>query len=1136
MIHFKDLNLNSKLESIQLPLASSTDAQIPHLSGLDSSAKALVISRYFYQHGENILVVAENLSEFELLRSDLETMIDDAQFFLFSSTGLLPWELAKPENNASIERFRSVEYLEKSNNSKSKNSTSQPKQPIVLLTHTVALMEVIAPAEWSVGMQSFRVGKDYPFEDIRYELESLGYKEESQVENMGEFSIRASIVDVFPYQSKSPYRLDFFDETLEFIHTFDLFTQRTVKKAAVKSIKMGRCGEWVIPENANFLGAPEHKLEVQRIRFDGLDHEAFIWMRSWFYDSTDSLLDRFKGVCFISKEFSLRERVDKQWLKIKERRAHLENSYLYPMANKIWLDFESLHQKISQFKRIDLSGVSLGGKYSYNLDIQERGHGKIEDYEALIEELTQKDYEIYLVSQTESQSDRLQSLVEHWNIADFVVGHLHSGFIWHDFKIAFLTDHQIFNRMSRRRTGRRFQSGVSIPSFDQLKKGDYVIHQDYGVGRFVGTQRIQHGVDVHDCLILEYRGKDRLSLPVLDLSKLEKMMSSEANSPKLHSISGKVWEKTKEKAKKSAVKIAQELVQLYAKRQFVEGFPFPLDTKLQMEFENSFEYSPTVDQISATQAIKDDMQRVAPMDRLICGDVGFGKTEVAMRAAFKAINADKQVAILVPTTILASQHFQNFLERFSSWPVRIELLNRFRSAKEKKLVIEDLKLGKVDIVVGTHSLLSEKIRFQDLGLYIIDEEQKFGVKQKEKLREARLEVDTLSMSATPIPRTLHLSLSGVRDISLITTPPMNRLPIETRVQKFSPEHLADGIRYELERGGQSFVVNDHIRELGFLADHIEASVPEARVAIAHGQMNEKDLEQVMAAFVNHEYDVLVSTTIVENGIDISSANSMFIYNAHRFGISQLYQLRGRVGRGDVQGYARFFIPSEQEISADSKKRLEALETHTDLGSGYQLAMRDLEVRGSGNLLGAEQHGHISEIGIETYIKMVQQSVKELQGQELIPDIEPELNIPVESFIPESYIEDGMVRLSVYQRLSRLVQVRDFVDLKAELIERFGELPRAVDQLVQMMILRQLCKQLGFKVVDLLSSGHCKVTPVSEIMQKKDFLEGFLEKSPRPWRILYQEPLQIQFELRESGYILQLREIVSMFMEMKGFNL
>ena len=523
--------------------------------------------------------------------------------------------------------------------------------------------------------------------------------------------------------------------------------------------------------------------------------------------------------------------------------------------------------------------------------------------------------------------------------------------------------------------------------------------------------------------------------------------TEDGEPPELASLGSRTWERLKERVKKRVIKIAKELVQLYAKRELVEGFAFPPDSRMQKEFEDAFEYDPTPDQLRATAEIKADMENSHPMDRLVCGDVGFGKTEVAMRAAFKCVYSKKQVAVLVPTTILAAQHYETFKERFAAFPVNIALVNRYKTAAEKKEIFEKVSEGKYDIVVGTHALLSEKNSFKDLGLLIIDEEQKFGVKQKERLRELRLAVDTLSMSATPIPRSLHLSLTGVRDISLINTPPMNRLPVETKILSRDDAVLAEAIRDELSRGGQVFVVNDRVQSIEHLADDIEAMVPDARVAVAHGQMEDHDLERVMDAFLAREFDILVSTSIIESGLDVPNANTILVMNAHHFGISQLYQMRGRVGRSDVLAYAYLVIPKDGVISAESRKRLQALEQFTDLGSGYQLAMRDLEIRGAGNLLGSEQHGFIAEVGFETYVRLVREAVEELRGGgENASRLEPRVELSVDAFLPETYIADGLSRISVYQRIARVTKREDLAALRTELEDRFGPVPPPAQRL------------------------------------------------------------------------------------------
>ncbi|HKP94261.1 MAG TPA: transcription-repair coupling factor, partial [Fibrobacteria bacterium] len=606
-------------------------------------------------------------------------------------------------------------------------------------------------------------------------------------------------------------------------------------------------------------------------------------------------------------------------------------------------------------------------------------------------------------------------------------------------------------------------------------------------------------------------GSDKLALPVTDLSKLEKYSSEEGHVPALSKLGGKSWDNQKEKAKKSIVKLAKDLIELYAKRSVMVGYAFSPDQPLQKEFEEAFEFDLTPDQAKAVADEKADMERPKPMDRLICGDVGFGKTEVAMRAAFKAVLDKKQVCVLAPTTILAAQHHASFMDRFGNWPVRIDSLNRFKGPKEQKETLAALERGEVDLIIGTHRLISKDVAFKDLGLMIIDEEQKFGVKQKERLKEMRTHVDVLSMSATPIPRTLNMSLVGARDLSIIATPPRNRLPIDTRVIFHDPRQIRDAIEMELARGGQVFYVHNRVMDLPEATSFIEGLVPHARVGMAHGQMDEVALEQVMAAFVNREYDILVATGIIESGLDIPNANTIIINRADLFGLSQLYQLRGRVGRSATKAYCFLISPDANRFSDEAKKRLYSLEKFTDLGSGFQIAMRDLEIRGAGNILGLEQSGHIAAVGFETYHRMLRETVKEMQGAKVLPDLNPEIEFPEDAFIPEEYVEDGLQRVALYQKLARCTETSQIDEVGRELLDRFGQVPASVQVLLDSMTARVAAQRLGLQKV-ILQGNLLNLQYAEMLVPEKEELGRLVAKFKRPMRFLYAKPLQMVVEL------------------------
>ncbi|MDC3250149.1 transcription-repair coupling factor, partial [bacterium] len=664
------------------------------------------------------------------------------------------------------------------------------------------------------------------------------------------------------------------------------------------------------------------------------------------------------------------------------------------------------------------------------------------------------------------------------------------------------------------RTGKyrkRFSGGVPIPDFAALSRGDFVIHRKHGLGKFMGITQKREGSASQDYILIDYNKGSRLSIPVSELYKLEKFSSHENENVTLHDLGGKKWDKQKEKALKKVAEVAKELVTLYARRSLVKGFAYPEETQLQKEFEAAFPWDPTPDQLISTADCKKDLERQAPMDRLVCGDAGYGKTEVAIRVAFKAVVARKQVAILVPTTLLAAQHYESFAARMEHWPIRIELLNRFKKPKEKKQILHDLTLGKVDVIVGTTSLLAKAVKFSDLGLVIIDEEQRFGVRQKEALRAMRLQVDTLSMSATPIPRTLHLSLGGVRDISIISTPPRNRVPVQTVLIEQENFRIKQAIENELERDGQIFIIRDRIEGLEELAHRIRELVPEAQIAVAHGQMKEGELEETIFKFTHKQYQILVCTTIVEAGIDIPNVNSIIIWNAQRFGLGQLYQLRGRVGRSGTQGYCYLAVQDKQKMRPESTERLNALMRHTELGSGFQLAMRDLEIRGAGNLLGDEQSGFMSEIGMETYFRMIREEVRNLQGELAPKDIDPKVEVPLDSYLSASYIEDGVQRLSLYQKYSRAETLVEIDDFKDEIRDRFGPLDSPAEILFHVLKIRHCARILGFADVRIFEGEMEMLFPEDEAPSLKE-LEPIMTQGSLPIRVQSTSPMTLQVRL------------------------
>ena len=1089
-----------------------------YVAGLAGSGVSALVARHFQDSTGNILYLAPDAKSAELIAEDLESWLGEEQVLLFPGLDLKPYEWRKPFGHVLEQRLACFEALYKN------------KRSVLVTTLPTFLTRLSSPDSLHLEILNLAKGGTLNMEEFRDTVLHMGFSEEAVVQDIGEFSVRGEIIDIYPYLLDNPVRIVLFGDEIESVKEFGIFTQRSVKEIdQVDLFPLDECCfshkdlEAGMERNLDrFLSEDSFKVENHRLLVKR-DLEGIHWQKFFFKDLRFSLLD-FLGPdtrVVIGDDDNLQSGVDKLLEAAREGYTEaLAKDRWVAKPEELFFSKPELDSLLVKHRRIRLGRLSWEGPGCRTFDMQEqaRGGGGLAQVERVLRELDLDGIRIYLLSSNEGQAERLRKLTADLPVTGVTVGHLTCGFIAREDKVAVFTDHQIFNRFSRKiKRKKQKGGGVSIQNFEALSRGDYVVHEDYGIGRFIGVKRIKTGapstgIEVHvDCILLDFQGSDKLAMPVTDLTKLEKYSSEEGRVPVLAKLGGKTWDQQKEKAKKSIIKLAQDLIELYAKRSVMPGYAFAVDGAIQKEFEETFEFELTPDQAKAVADAKGDMERPKPMDRLICGDVGFGKTEVAMRAAFKAVVDKKQVCILAPTTILAAQHYATFTDRFGNWPVRIDYVNRFKSAKEQKETIEALGRGEIDLVIGTHRLISKDVIFKDLGLMIIDEEQKFGVKQKERLKEMRTHVDVLSMSATPIPRTLNMSLVGARDLSIIATPPRNRLPIDTRVIYHDAKTIRDAIEMELARGGQVFYVHNRVMDLPEVTTFVEGLVPHARVGMAHGQMDEHDLEQVMAAFVNREYDVLVATSIVESGLDISNANTIIINRADLFGLSQLYQLRGRVGRSATKAYCLLISPDANKFSDEAKKRLYSLEKFTDLGSGFQIAMRDLEIRGAGNILGLEQSGHIAAVGFETYHRMLREAVKEMQGAKIIPPLNPEIEFPEDAFIPEEYVEDGFQRVALYQKLARCSELAQVDELRVELVDRFGQLPLSAEVLLHSMFSRVVAQKLGFQKV--VVQGNLLNLQYSEMhTPEKEILGALVAKFKRPMRFLYTKPLQLVVEL------------------------
>jgi len=1088
---------------------------LPMVSGLTVAAQALWIAREFVR-GQSILLVCLDARSAEMWIENLEGILGEDDVLTFPSFAAHPYESKDPFGTVLEDRLSVFTRLREGN------------PCVVVATLESSLARLPQPGFLDARTLQFKKGQECNPQTLRQTLLDLGFREQPVVENVGDFSIRGCIIDINPLLREHPLRIELFGDEIESIRSFDLFSQRSLENhTTVTVLPMGEFRTSPAELKAGIARMESQRGALVASRFaealERGDIQGLAYKRTWFESLHMSLFDHLrKGFVFWEEPDLCTDRVTTIHAAWNEayQRVKAEGDALASTAESLLWDVDALRKFRANKPSLGFTRVRSDSARYLNVKMhpQERGQSGLPGVLQALIEFRSNGGKAWLLAPNMGQALRLHSLIEDADVEGVLIGHITEGFWLDDFGAAYLTEHQIFNRFSHRARKRGVATSTQPTVLvETLNRGDFVVHRDHGVGRYVGLSRIVVDDAAVDCVLLEYADRDRLSFPVSDLHKIERINMDEDAPPTLQRLGGKTWENAKARVKKRIYEIAKDLVELYAKRKTVQGFAFPPDSTSQLEFEGSFEYEPTPDQVRATQEIKADLQLLRPMDRLVCGDVGFGKTEVAMRVAFKVVHARKQVCVLAPTTILASQHFDTIRARFAEWPVEVELVNRYRSPAEKKDVFKRLNEGKIDIVVGTHSLLSEQVLFKDLGLLLIDEEQKFGVKQKEKIRKLRVSVDTLSMSATPIPRTLHLSLTGLRDISLINTPPRNRLPVETRVIRRNDLVIGEAVQEELARGGQIFVVHDKVKDIYEVAEHVKRWAPEARIAVAHGQMNDKDLETVMAAFMSREADILLSTSIIESGLDVPNANTIIILNAHHFGMSQLYQMRGRVGRSSVHALALLVVPAEGNLSVDASKRLDALERFTDLGSGYQLAMKDLEIRGAGNLLGEEQSGFVEEIGFETYVRMVREVVEELQGNTPTVTLQPRVELGVDAFLPEHWIEDGLQRIALYQRLARLENPADLEFIRVEIRDRFGPLPEPCEMLLVVIEAGRWAQRLGMQGLQI-RQGLLAITFAENPAPDLRNLGEWQHRAGKSMRYLSTTPLQAVVELGKGSKV------------------
>lgn len=1086
------LKKQDEIHSIISGLSSGMKEQL--ISGLTGTARSVFISLLHESMDRPIMVVTHHLTQAQRLYEDLLELTGEQFVHLYPVNELLASEIAIASPELKSQRLDSLNQWIRN-------------QKGILITPVAALKRMLPPLSyWEKNQLRIELGSTIDFDLMLKMLIDMGYKREEMVMTPGEFSIRGGIIDIYPLTEEYPVRIELFDDEVDSIRLFDPENQRSLEK--MKQMIIGPADELMVSDEdisrsiQRLDDALQQSLKkmktntgqeqlIENIEYDmerlknGERFQEMYKYVSLFYQQPASLIDFLpnNGIIIMDEMSRIQEtasqldREEAEWVQ-----SHLENRQIVRGVSTSfdWQDIldKMNHQMLylSVFLR-HIPNTQPENIVNLSCRAMQQFHGQMNLLKNEMQRWKKGNFSVFIVAPNKKRMEKVQSVLEDYGmeamagnqeieppfpVPAVIEGNIHGGFEMPLYKIAILTEEELFKKKtSRPKRKQKISNAERIKNYQELKTGDYVVHSSHGIGKYLGIETLEVGGNHKDYMLIKYSGNDKLYVPIDQIDLVQKYVGSEGKEPKLYKLGGSEWKKVKKKVQSSVEDIADDLIKLYAERETSKGYAFAKDTDLQREFEAAFPYQETADQLRCIEEVKMDMEKPRPMDRLLCGDVGYGKTEVAIRAAFKAVLDEKQVAVLVPTTILAQQHFETFQERFQDFGVKIGLLSRFRSRKQQKDTINQLKKGLIDIVIGTHRLLSRDVEFKDLGLLIVDEEQRFGVKHKEKIKQMKTNIDVLTLTATPIPRTLHMSMLGVRDLSVIETPPENRFPIQTYVIEYNPVFIREAIERELARGGQVFFLYNRVENIERMAKEIARLVEDARVAFAHGQMNETELEHVMFNFLEGQYDVLVSTTIIETGVDIPNVNTLIVYDADKMGLSQLYQLRGRVGRSNRVAYAYFTYQKDKVLSEVAEKRLQAIKEFTELGSGFKIAMRDLSIRGAGNLLGAEQHGFIDSVGFDMYSQMLKDAIDARKGgkpyEESRP-FEPELNLKMDAYIPASYIKDEKQKIDIYKQFQAIRTMEDVYELQEELIDRFGDYPEEVDRLFQVSRIKMYARR------------------------------------------------------------------------------
>lgn len=1104
-------------------IISGVEENLPEqlIAGLSGSTRAIFIAAAAEQTGKSVVIVTHNLLQAQKLHEDLAQFIDESELFLYPTNELIAAELSTASPELRAQRIETLNYMASGRRG-------------VFVVPMAGLRKIMpSPSQWKQFQLHLEVGKDLDMEKDMLRLVQMGYNRSDMVSAPGEFSVRGGIVDIYPLTETDPLRIELFDTEIDSIRTFSIEDQRSKEKR--DKVVIGPATETPIDTSKlieistqleaglalslkKLKNAKAKEQMAENIGHDlaqfrnGQKPENFFKYVSYAYQPGSSLLDYVSSdTLLIFDEMSriqeMNERLEKEeaeWytalleqgtiihdIAVSHNFTQLISNHKYP---RIYLSLFLRH--IPNTSPQNIANVSC--------KVMQNFHGQMHLLKTEVERWRKNDNSVIFLAPDAERAKKMQAVLLDYEIEAAIVketvvpsgiqieeGSLQTGFELPASKMVVITEQEIFNKKTRKSKRRQKLSNAErIKSYSELQIGDHVVHVNHGIGKYLGIETLLINGVHKDYLHIKYQADDKLYVPVEQIDLVQKYVGSEGKDPKVYKLGGNDWKRVRKKVESSVKDIADDLIKLYAEREAAKGYAFSPDGDMQREFETSFPYQETEDQLRSVLEIKRDMERERPMDRLLCGDVGYGKTEVAIRAAFKAIADGKQVAILVPTTILAQQHFETIKERFQDHPVNIGLLSRFRSKKQQTETIKGLKNGTIDIVVGTHRLLSKDLHFADLGLLIVDEEQRFGVTHKEKIKKLKANIDVLTLTATPIPRTLHMSMLGVRDLSVIETPPENRFPVQTYVMEYNGMLVKEAIERELARDGQVYFLYNRVEDIERKAEEISLLVPDARVAFAHGQMPESELESVILSFLDGEFDVLVTTTIIETGVDIPNVNTLIIHDADRMGLSQLYQLRGRVGRSNRVAYAYFTYRRNKVLTEVAEKRLQAIKEFTELGSGFKIAMRDLSIRGAGNLLGAQQHGFIESVGFDLYSQMLKEAIdarKEGGQVKSIPAFEVELEL--DAYIPDTYISDGQQKIEMYKRFRNIESLDELEELREEMVDRFGDYPKQVEYLLTVAEMKVYARRVKLESIKQTKSDiilHMSPEGTAEIDGKKVF--------------------------------------------------